>query len=166
MRTRTSAAVFAALVAVSTAAGCGSDDTTDVAGNSSESASAPTSESTTTDADPAVAAPSTDELTQSLELLVAPDVDAETKAAEVENGQTRLANLETMTAALANYGDITFDVQEPSVEGQTATALVAIATPRGTAAPSPNTWVLIDGRWKVSEDSACALLAMGQAPCV
>ena len=111
------------------------------------------------------AAPTTDELTRSLVLLVAPDVDAATKVAAVENGQARLANFETMTAALANYGEITFEVAGPTVAGETVSAPV-IATPRGTAAPTPNTWVLIDGDWKLSEASTCQLLAMGQAPCV
>ncbi|WP_415974874.1 hypothetical protein [Rhodococcus sp. 077-4] len=114
---------------------------------------------------PAVAAPTVTELEASLQQLVAPNVDAATKAATVENGQARLTNLETMTAALANYGAITFEVADPTVEGQTSTADVAIATPRGTAAPSPQTWVLIDGTWKLSDASTCQILAMGQAPC-
>lgn len=170
MSTRFHTVIVAAAATAAVVAGCGSDDGSDRAGHSSESASAASSEavSTTTDSsdeNPAVAAPEVDALTRSLELLVARDVDVSTKAAAVENGQARLTNFETMTAALAGYGDITFEVGEPTVEGETAIAPVAIATPRGTAAPTPNTWVLIDGEWKVSETSACALLAMGQAPC-
>ncbi len=168
MSTRTTTSIIAAAAAAFLVTGCGSDDASDHAGHSSDSAAAAASEvdtTTTGTADTAVPAPTTDELTASLDLLVAPDVDASTKAAEVENGQARLTNLETMTAALADYGEITFDVDEPTVEGETATAQVAVATPRGTAAPTANTWVLIDGDWKVSETSACALLAMGQAPC-
>ena len=111
----------------------------------------------TTTAGPAVTAPTVAELQTSLQQLVAPDVDAATKAAAVENGQARLTNLETMTAALANYGAITFEVSEPTVAGE---------TPRGTAAPAPQTWVLIDGTWKLSDASTCQILAMGQAPCV
>lgn len=163
---RITSAFAAAAATALLVTGCGGSDDSDHADHSSESAAASSTEAATTTADAAVAAPTTAELTDSLTLIVAPDVDAATKAAEIENGQARIANLEQMTAALANYGEITFDVSEPTLEGETATADVAIATPRGTAAPSPNTWVLIDGKWKVSDASACALLAMGQAPCV
>jgi hypothetical protein len=158
--------ITAAVASVSAAlliAGCSSSDDTDHADHTSSAA-------TTSDAAQSsaadVAAPTADELTQSLDLLVDPQVDAATKAATVENGQARLANLEQMTAALANYGEITFQVDQPTVEGETATAPVTIATARGATAPTPNTWVLIDGAWKVSDASACQLLAMGQAPCV
>lgn len=163
MKMRTSSAFVALAAAALVAAGCSSGEDSD---HSSEPSSSATSDAPPTTAVAEATAPTVEELTNSLALVVAPDVDAATKAADIENGQARLANLEQMTAALANYGDITFEVQEPTVEGETATALVAIATPRGTAAPTPNTWVLIDGHWKVSETSACQLLAMGQAPCV
>ncbi|OZF27801.1 hypothetical protein [Rhodococcus sp. 14-2483-1-2] len=148
--------------AVTSVAGCSSADESDRTDHNSTSAAE--SSATATDA-PAVAPPTSGELEASLVQLVAPDVDAATKAAAVENGQARLTNLETMTAALANYGAITFEVAEPTVEGETSTADVAIATPRGTAAPSPQTWVLIDGDWKLSDASTCQILAMGQAPC-
>lgn len=164
MKTRMISGVTVAAAAALVLAGCSSSDDSDHADHSSESVTSSSVESSASAA--AAPAPTTEELTESLTLLVAPDVDAATKAAEIENGQSRIANLEQMTAALANYGAITFDVQEPTVEGETATALVAIATPRGAAAPSPNTWVLIDGQWKVSDASACQLLAMGQAPCI
>lgn len=146
-------------------AGCSSSDDSEHADHSSESAATTTSAAAAT-SEAAVAAPTVGELTQTLNLLVDPTVDAQTKAAEIENGQARLANLDTMTAALANYGAITFTVEAPTVEGETATAPVAIATTRGAAPPSPNTWVLIDRKWKLSDASACQLLAMGQAPCV
>lgn len=165
MKMQKTSVFVAAVSATLLIAGCSSSDDSDHADHSSETAAATTSATTSTAA-AAVAAPTIEELTDSLTLLVAPDVDAPTKAAEIENGQARLANLDQMTAALANYGEITFQVQEPTVEGETATALVAIATPRGAAAPSPNTWVLVDGKWKVSDTTACQLLAMGQAPCV
>lgn len=159
-------AFIAAAAAVVLLAGCSSSDDSDHSDHSSESAAATTSESTTTTADvAAVAAPTAAELTQSLTYLVDPTVDAASKAATIENGQARLTNLEQMTAALANYGSITFQVDEPTVEGETATAPVTIATARGATPPTPNMWVLIDGKWKVSDASACGLLAMGQAPC-
>lgn len=149
-------ALAAAAVSV---AGCSSGNESD-----HNSTSAAESSDPATDA-PAVAVPTSGELEASLLQLVAPDVDAATKAGSVENGQARLTNLETMTGALANYGAITFEVGEPTVEGETSTADVAIATPRGTAAPSPQTWVLMDGDWKLSDASTCQILAMGQAPC-
>lgn len=152
-------ALAAAMISV---AGCSSSDDSDHTDHNSTAAAEISDPAT--DA-PTVAAPTSGELEASLLQLVAPDVDAATKAASVENGQARLSNLEAMTAALANYGAITFEVAEPTVEGQTSTADVAIATPRGTAAPSPQTWVLIDGDWKLSDASTCQILAMGQAPC-
>lgn len=163
MKMQKSVAVLAAASAAILIAGCSSGDDSDHADHISDS-SAPTISETTEAA--AAPAPTTAELTQSLALLVDPNVDAATKADTIENGRTRLANLEQMTAALANYGAITFEVDTPSVEGETATAPVTIATTRGATAPTPNTWVLVDGRWKVSDASACQILAMGQAPCV
>ncbi|XWO27532.1 hypothetical protein C5142_03725 [Rhodococcus sp. BGS-1C] len=160
MSMRISSVFATAAAAAVLLVGCGSSDESDHADHSSDSAAVTTSEAAVS------AAPTTDELTRSLALLVSPDVDAATKVAAVENGQARLANFETMTAALANYGEITFEVAEPTVAGETVSAPVTIATPRGTAAPTPNTWVLIDGDWKLSEASTCQLLAMGQAPCV
>lgn len=159
MKTGKITALVSAVAAVALIAGCSSSDDSDHADHSSESA-------VTTTTEAAVSAPSISELQQSLALLVDPTVDAATKAAGVENGQARLSNLEQMTAALANYGEITFQVDEPTVEGETATAPVTIATARGATAPTPNSWVLIDGKWKVSDASACQILAMGQAPCV
>ncbi len=157
---------IAAAAAMVFLAGCSSSDDSDHSDHSSESAAATTSASVTSTSDTAaVAAPTATELTRSLAFLVDPTVDAASKAATIENGQARLANLEQMTAALANYGAITFQVDEPTVEGETATAPVAIATARGATPPTPNTWVLVDGKWKVSDASACGLLAMGQAPC-
>jgi hypothetical protein len=146
-------------------AGCGSSDDSDHGDHSSASAATSEPAATTATAQSSAAAPTAAELTESLALIVDPAVDAPTKAATIENGQARLTNLEQMTAALANYGAITFEVAEPTVEGETATAPVTIATARGATAPTPNTWVLIDGDWKVSDASACSLLAMGMAPC-
>ncbi|MFI8565937.1 hypothetical protein ACIGGF_05170 [Rhodococcus sp. NPDC078407] len=156
-----SASVALAAAAMSVA-GCSTADETGSTDHTSTSAAE--SADATTEVPP-VAAPTAAELEASLLQLVAPDIDAATKAAAVENGQARLTNLDAMTAALANYGAITFEVAEPTVEGETSTADVAIATPRGTAAPSPQTWVLIDGTWKLSDASMCQILAMGQAPC-
>ncbi|AJW39044.1 secreted protein [Rhodococcus sp. B7740] len=162
MKMRNFSVAVALATAVMSVAGCSSADESDQTDHNSTSAA----ESSVPAADaPAVAPPTSGELEASLLQLVAPNVDAATKAASVENGQARLTNLETMTAALANYGAITFEVAEPTVEGETSTADVAIATPRGTAAPSPQTWVLIDGNWKLSDASTCRILAMGQAPC-
>ncbi|WP_072801820.1 hypothetical protein [Rhodococcoides yunnanense] len=163
MRKFTAFAAAAAMAVL--VAGCSSNDDSDHAGHSSESVTASTSAAAAT-TETAVAAPTAEELTQSLDLVVDPTVDAATKADAIENGQARLANLETMTAALANYGEITFTVDTPTVEGETTTAPVTIATARGATAPTPNTWVLVDGDWKLSDTSACQLLAMGQAPCV
>ena len=158
--------IFSASVALTAAAmsvaGCSTADESDHADHNSTSAAV---SADTTTGTPVAAAPTADELEASLLQLVAPNVDAATKAAAVENGQARLTNLETMTAALANYGTITFEVADPTVDGETSSADVAIATPRGTAAPSPQTWVLMDGEWKLSDASTCQILAMGQAPC-
>lgn len=162
MKMRVFSVGVALAAAAMSVAGCSSADESDHADHNPTSAGESTS--TTTDV-PAVTAPTVAELEASLQQLVAPNVDASTKSAAVENGQARLTNLETMTAALANYGAITFEVAEPTVEGETSTADVAIVTPRGTAAPSPQTWVLIDGKWKLSDASTCQILAMGQAPC-
>lgn len=161
---------FAAAVGVAAtlvlAAGCSSTDDSDHEDHSSGSAASTTTAAATSASAAAIAPPGDGWLANSLVLVVDPAVDSATKAAVIENGQTRLANLDAMTAALANYGQINWYVAPPTVEGETATADVTIMSPRGNAPPTPYTWVFMDNTWKISDASACQLLAMGQAPCV
>ena len=60
---------------------------------------------------------------------------------------------------------ITFNVDNVKVDGQTATADVAVVSPHGAAPATPWTWELEDGSWKLSDTSACVLLEMGRASC-
>jgi hypothetical protein len=85
----------------------------------------------------------------------------------VVDGTKRQANIETMSAALGGnpaYA-ITFNVDNVKVDGQTATADVAVVSPHGAAPATPWTWELEDGSWKLSDTSACVLLEMGRASC-
>ena len=154
-------AASASVLAIGVVA-CGSDGESDTAGTTPANATS-TQESTTS---AAAAAPTPDpaELQGELALLVDPGRPVLDKTAVLADGERRAANLDTVTKALANYGQITFTVGNVAVLGDTATATVDIASPHGTV-PTPMTWQNVDGTWKLSDASACQLFAMGGAPC-
>jgi len=147
-------AASAAIVAIGLAA-CGS-------GDSSDSASA-ASPAPSTGLPAAANGPAPLVLQQQLELIADPAKTAPDKAAVIADGNTRLANLETLTKALANYS-VTFAVSDVKTEGPVTTAQVAVTSPHGTM-PVPMTWKNVDGTWLLSSESACGLLAMGGAAC-
>ncbi|OUS95843.1 hypothetical protein [Rhodococcus sp. NCIMB 12038] len=147
-------AVGAVVLALGMSA-CSSDDGSDTA--------AATSAATSSQAD-AAAAPTPEELLGTLQLLVDPARPVDDKTAVVVDGDERRPNLEAMTAAMANY-PVSFTVTDVQVEGDTATANVAIVSPHGTAAPTAWTWENVDGVWKVSDESTCTLLGMARASC-
>ena len=132
---------------------CSSDDASDTAATSSAATSSA-----------AVAAPTSDELLGTLQVLVDPARPVDEKTVVVVDGDERRPNLEAMTAAMANY-PVSFTVTDVQVEGDTATANVAIVSPHGTAAPTAWTWENVDGTWKVSDESTCTLLGMARAGC-
>ncbi|MFC9362860.1 hypothetical protein ACFTZB_40625 [Rhodococcus sp. NPDC057014] len=148
---RSVVAVGAAVVALGMSA-CSSDD------------SSGTAAATSSQVDATVAAPTSEELLGTLQLLVDPARPVDEKTVVVVDGDERRPNLEAMTAAMANY-PVSFTVTDVQVEGDTATANVAISSPHGTAAPTTWTWENVDGVWKVSDESTCTLLGMARAGC-
>ncbi|MFJ7619763.1 hypothetical protein ACIQYZ_13280 [Rhodococcus erythropolis] len=163
-----------AVAAVLTMGACSSDDNKDSTAASSTSAAASSttakasaSATTSAAAAAAAAAPTAEELNASLVALIDPAKPIEEKTALVVDGTKRQANIETMSAALGGnpaYA-ITFNVDNVKVDGQTATADVAVVSPHGAAPATPWTWELEDGSWKLSDTSACVLLEMGRASC-
>ena len=149
---RSVVAVGAVVLALGMSA-CSSDDASDTAATSSAATSSA-----------AVAAPTSDELLSTLQVLVDPARPVDEKTVVVVDGDERRPNLEAMTAAMANY-PVSFTVTDVQVEGDTATANVAIVSPHGTAAPTAWTWENVDGTWKVSDESTCTLLGMARAGC-
>lgn len=147
-------ATSAAIVAIGLAA-CGSDDSS---GSASASSSAPA-----TSAPAAASSPAPLVLQQQLELIADPTRSAQDKAAVIVDGNRRLANLETLTKALANY-QLTFAVTDVKTDGPITTAQVAVTSPHG-AMPMSMTWKNVDGTWLLSDESACGLLGMGRASC-
>ncbi|MGW4339432.1 hypothetical protein ACWEK5_42600 [Rhodococcus koreensis] len=135
---------------------CSSDDGSGTA--------AATSAATSSQVDATVAAPTSEELLGTLQLLVDPARPVDEKTVVVVDGDERRPNLEAMTAAMANY-PVSFTVTDVQVEGDTATANVAIVSPHGTTAPTAWTWENVDGVWKVSDESTCTLLGMARAGC-
>jgi hypothetical protein len=149
---------------------CGSDDdTADVGGGTTttstatanSSSAAPDSSSATTDSS---TAPTAAELQSTLALIVDPARPMTERTAVIVNGDARTANLDAVAKALANYGQITFVIDQITVTGNTATAQVQITSPHGTL-PTPMSWEQVDGTWKLSDASACQILAMGGVAC-
>ncbi|NLU84905.1 hypothetical protein [Rhodococcus sp. HNM0569] len=162
-----SAALLVALV------GCSNDDSTSDSADTTSATAASATETgaaesggTEHESDHAEAAdaPTADDLKATLVLLADPAQPVDAKQAVVVEGDQRQPNIEAMTAATANY-QVGFDVTNVQVDGTTATADVAIQSPHGTAAPTPWTWENVDGTWKLSDASTCALLGMARAAC-
>ncbi|MBL1073894.1 hypothetical protein JK358_05760 [Nocardia sp. 2] len=118
-------------------------------------------------AGPAVAAPtpSAEELQSTLTRFTDPNVPSAEKQTLMVGGDRRASNIDTMTGKLANYGTIGWGVSGVQVDGESANASVAISSPHGTMPGVPMTWEYADGSWKLSEGTACTILAMGKAAC-
>lgn len=155
-----------AVAAVFALGACSSDDNTDSAATSSASAASSTTAASASSA-AAVAAPTAEELNASLAALIDPAKPTTEKSALVADGSALASNIDTMSAALGGNPayQISFTVDNVKVEGQTATADVAVVSPHGAAPATPWTWELEDGTWKLSRTSACVLLEMGRASC-
>ncbi|OYD70454.1 hypothetical protein [Rhodococcus sp. OK302] len=161
-KTLVSACAVAAVLALGA---CGSDDSKDTAAATSTSVAAATSAKSTSAS--TAAAPTADELNAALITLIDPAKPIAEKTALVVDGSARQANIDTMGTALgANPAyKITFTVENVKVDGETATADVAIVSPHGTMPGTQWTWELEDGSWKLADTSACTLFEMGRAPC-
>ncbi|MEV0292079.1 hypothetical protein [Nocardia sp. NPDC050710] len=162
---RVSVATAAAAIAVTVGlTGCGSDDKSDAKASTTTSAAVTTSAASHGDG-AAGATPSAEELQATLVVLADPAKPTPEKVAVVVDGDKRAANIDTMTKALAGYGTLTFAVSDVKVDGNTATAQVVITSPHGAAPAMPLTWQHVDGKWKLSDASACTMLGFAQAPC-
>lgn len=143
---------------------CGSDNSDDSAPSSSATATSAAVATTATSGD-AAGAPTAQELEATLNGLADPNTPVEEKEKLIVDGEKRAANLDTVTKALANYGTLTFTVADITTQGDQATGQVTIQSPHGPAGPLPMTWQHSESEWKLSDTSACQILAMGQAPC-
>ncbi|WP_225727603.1 MULTISPECIES: hypothetical protein [unclassified Nocardia] len=161
---RITVATAAAAVAVTVGlTACGSDDKSDSAKASSATA-APASGSAAGSGDhSATVAPTAEALQANLLLITDPNKPTADKAAAIVNGDKRTANIDKMTAGLANY-PLTFAVSDIKLDGTKAAAQVGITSPHGTA-PVPMTWEQSDGKWKLSDASACTIFGFAKAPC-
>ncbi|MEV6428241.1 hypothetical protein [Nocardia sp. NPDC051463] len=160
---RVSVATAAAAIIVTLGlTACGSDDKSDTATATTTSAVA-----TSTDhgAHGAATAPTADELKATLALMADPAKSTAEKTAIIVDGDKRTTNIDQMNQALAGYGTLTFAVTDVKVEGTTATAQVVITSPHGAAPAMPMTWEHVDGKWKLSDATACTMLGFAQAPC-
>ncbi|MGV9616765.1 hypothetical protein [Nocardia xishanensis] len=162
----TAAAALAVTVGLTA---CGSDDSSDTAATSS-SVAATTSAAASTGAtgghDHAAGdAPEPEELQATLALVADPSKPTSEKTAVIVDGQKRAGNIDQMNQLLAGYGQLTFAVTDVKTEGETATAQVVITSPHGSSPAMPMTWQHVDGKWKLSDATACTMLAFAQAPC-
>ncbi|RJO68194.1 hypothetical protein D5S18_32665 [Nocardia panacis] len=151
---RALAATAATLAVTAAVAGCGSDDKATTAATTTTTAAADHS---------AIAAPSADELRANLSLIADPTKPTADKVAAIVNGDKRTANIEAMNAGLAHYA-LSFAVSDIKTEGARTAAKVDITSPHGTA-PVPMTWERTEGKWKLSDASACTMFGFAKAPC-
>ncbi|TQM32248.1 nuclear transport factor 2 family protein [Nocardia bhagyanarayanae] len=166
---RLSVATAAAALAVTVGlTACGSDDSSETAATTTAAAATTTAATTGAAGGHDHAgedAPKAEELQATLALVADPSKPTAEKTAVIVDGEKRTANIDQMNQLLAGYGQLTFAVTDVKTEGETATAQVVITSPHGSAPAMPMTWQHVDGKWKLSDATACTLLGFAQAPC-
>lgn len=155
----------AALALTAGLAGCSDDESSDTAATSTSAAATSAAATSSASGDHDHAAPTAEELQGTLTLFADPAKTTADKTAVVVDGDKRAANIDTMNQVLGGYGPLTFAISDIKTEGESATAQVVITSPHGVAPAMPLTWQHEDDKWKISDASACTLLAFAQAPC-
>ncbi|MBF6232892.1 hypothetical protein [Nocardia farcinica] len=159
------ATAAAALALTAGLAGCSDDESSDTAATSTSAAATSAAATSSAGGDHDHAAPTAEELQGTLTLFADPAKTTADKTAVVVDGDKRAANIDTMNQVLGGYGPLTFAISDIKTEGESATAQVVITSPHGVAPAMPLTWQHEDDKWKISDASACTLLAFAQAPC-
>lgn len=149
-------------------AACGSDSSDSSSTSTTAAATTTTTSAAASTPAAAAGAPTAEDLQANLDLIADSTKTTPEKVAVVVDGEKRAANIDKMNALLGTYGKLKFTVTDVKVEGTTATASVTIESPSAPGQPSPPmpmTWENVDGTWKLSDATACTLLAFAQAPC-
>ncbi|WP_043826447.1 hypothetical protein [Rhodococcus opacus] len=107
------------------------------------------------------------QLAGKLQLLLDPGTAPEIKAGELEAGEAGLGMIGPVADALALAGPAySWTVVGPvSVDGDLLTAQLKTSLVGFGDRFQPITWIWLDGNWKLTNESGCALAAMAMVPC-
>ncbi len=110
-------------------------------------------------------APTPGQLESTLNQFSDPGVATGAKTQIMVNGGAHSGNIDRMNQGLQNYGHVGFTVSNVQATGNTAKAQVAIVSPHGTMPGVPMTWQNTGGKWELTEQTGCTILAMSMQPC-
>lgn len=168
---RIGASMMVAALAVAALAGCGSSDdaSSDASATSEDHAGHTTTVVTSSEDDTAGESGESETVPAATLLDVVngvgnPNLPANEKVNLIAGGADREAVIEQFNGVLVGY-PLTFDVSDVAETGDdAASAQVLVEGPHG-GAPIPMTFVEQDNAWKLTDESFCALAAMGQVSC-
>lgn len=104
------------------------------------------------------AAPSAGELTADLQQVLNTGAPAEARAAKLAGGQAAVATADNIANRLNSYGGmVSWQVQSPVLNGDRVDAQLAVSIPIFGTKTHNIYWVDQDGRWKLSNPSACVI---------
>lgn len=113
------------------------------------------------------AQPSGDELDSAVHTAMDSGANRGERAATLEAGERGLGVLDAIDGVIkaSGYG-FTFKVLDPvRVDGDTAHATLQMSVAGNGSRNQDLTWVWVDGRWKLSNGSVCALAGLALLPC-
>jgi hypothetical protein len=109
-------------------------------------------------ADPAPPVPSAEQLTTQLQAVLNPGADQAARAAALQGGAAAIPTADNIANQMNRYASmVDWHVQNPSVSGDQLNAELAVSVPVMGTRTHQIFWVAQDGRWKLSNASACVI---------
>jgi len=109
-------------------------------------------------AEPTPSAPSADQLTSQLQRVLNTSLSDSERAAELEGGLAAVPTANNIAGAMDRYsGVMSWKVQNPALDGNRLDAQLAVSVPVFGTRTHDIYWVDQDGKWKLSNPSACLI---------
>lgn len=109
-------------------------------------------------ADPTPPVPSADQLTAKLQRAVNLGLSDSERAAELEGGAAAIPTANGIGGVMDQYSSMfNWNVQNPALNGNQVDAELSVSIPLMGTKTTPIYFVPVDGTWKLSNPSACAI---------
>jgi hypothetical protein len=109
-------------------------------------------------AEPTATVPSADQLTAQLKRVLNTSLSDSDRAAELEGGLAAVPTANNIAGAMDRYsGMMSWKVQNPALDGDRLDAQLAVSVPVFGTRTHDIYWVDQDGKWKLSNPSACLI---------
>jgi hypothetical protein len=109
-------------------------------------------------AEPTATVPSADQLTAQLKRVLNTSLSDSDRAAELEGGLAAVPTANNIAGAMDRYsGMMSWKVQNPALDGNRLDAQLAVSVPVFGTRTHDIYWVDQDGKWKLSNPSACLI---------